>query len=244
MCKDLCIASTEYLSKRNEDLRARGCQLLRVTDMLYPSVDPETVKRKLRFDYLKAKGEPSSRAMEGFAVLLQHFQRPHLVIHDLLQDAANYTQKQFRLRWVLIGLRSDDGMYRYDVNSGMREEAWARHKKKSYALSDFTTNPSRYTYGEISPLSRIYLEEQNPLYKEDEQSVNRPALLRSKRETEDTCLEADFIDTLITGNRDEMLGWIEYSGTITNEFPDMATVKSIEVISAIIAAAIATKGRR
>ncbi len=212
--------------------------------MLYPSVDPETVKRKLKFDYLKAKGEPSAKAMEGFTVLLHHFHRPHLVVHDVLQEAANYMQKQFRLRWVIIGLRNDDGMYRYDVNSGMREEAWARHKKRAFPLSEFTPKSTRYNFGEISQLTRIYLEEQNPLYKDEEQSVNRPALLRSKRETDETSLEADFVDTLIVGNKDEMLGWIEYSGTITNEFPDMATIRNIEVISAILGAAIAINSSR
>jgi len=212
--------------------------------MLYPTVDPDTVKRKLKFDYLKAKGEPASRTLDGFAALLQHFQKPHLVIHDMAQDAATYIQKQFRLRWVLIGLRGNDGMYRYDVMSGMRDEAWARHKAKVWAQADFMPATGRYNYGDISKISRVYLEELNPLYKEDEQAVNRPALLRSKRDSDETSLEADFIDALILGSKDELLGWIEYSGTIAGEFPDSWTMRSVEVISAIIGAAIASRNQR
>jgi hypothetical protein len=160
------------------------------------------------------------------------------------QDAVTYIQKQFRLRWVAMGFRGADGMYRYDVMSGIRDEAWARQRMKVYALADFTLTSARYNYGEISKMSRVYLEEQNPLYKEDEQTVNRPAMLKSKRDSDETCLEADFIDTLILGSRDELLGWIDYSGTLAGEFPDSTTIKSVEVISSIIGAAIAIRNQK
>lgn len=212
--------------------------------MLYPAVDPDTVKRKLRFDYLKAKNDPAWRTLNGFTTLLQHFLKPHLVVHDLAQDAATYIQKQFRLRWTMIGFQGNDGMYRYDVMSGMRDEAWARHKTKAWARADFMPTSGTYNYGDISKISRVYMEEQNPLLKEDERAANRPALLRSKRDSDETCLEADFIDTLILGSKDEMLGWIEYSGTIAGEFPDSTTVRNVEVISAIIGAAIASRSQR
>jgi hypothetical protein len=209
--------------------------------MLYPTVDPETVKRKLRFDYLKARNDPTSRSLDGFTSLLQHFQKPHLALHEMAQDAVTYIQKQFRLRWVIMGFRGSDGMYRYDVMSGMRDEAWARQRTKVYTLADFTPAVARYNYGVISKLSRVYLEEQNPLYKEDEQTVNRPALLKSKRDSDETCLEADFIDTLILGYKDDLLGWIDFSGTLGAEFPDPSTIRTVEVISTIIGAAIATR---
>jgi len=212
--------------------------------MLYPSVDPETIKRKLRFDYQKEKNDPSSRPLDGFSALLHHFLKPHLVIHDLAQDAADYIQRQFRLRWTMVGFQGKDGKFRYDVMSGMRQEAWARHQTKAWVDTDFMPTSGTYDFGEISKLSRVYLEEQNPLLKEDEQAVNRPALLRSRRDSDETCLEADYIDTLILGGKDEMLGWIEYSGTIAGEFPDSSTIRNVEVISAIIGSAIASRIQR
>lgn len=207
------------------------------------TVDPETVKRKLRFDYLKSKNEPNARSLDGVLQLLWHFHKPHLIIHDFLQEASNTIQRQHRLRWVMIGLRGKDGLYRYDVMSGMRDEAWARHKTKAYKKDDFTPESDRYNYGEISRLSRIYLEEQNPLYKEDEQSVNRPALLKSRRNSDETCLEADFVDTMILDPRNEPLGWIEYSGTVAGDFPDSMAIRNVELISAIAGAAMALQGR-
>ena len=43
-------------------------------------VDAETVKRKLRFDYLRTKNDPSARVLDGFMLLLSHFQRPQLLL--------------------------------------------------------------------------------------------------------------------------------------------------------------------
>lgn len=243
----LCIALCAYSRRTGPaDRRAPSAHRIvrRVAEMPQTNVDPETVKRKLRFDYLKMKNEPSQKTLDGFSSLLMHFHKPRLVIHDLIQEAANFMQRQFRLRWALIGLRGADGLYRYEVMSGLREEAWARQKKKVYAATDFTSTSDKYNYGEITKLTRVYLEEQNPLYKEDEQTVNRPALLRSRRESDETCLEADFVDTLILGGRDELLGWMDYSGTIIGTFPDPRTIRDIEVISAVIGAAIASQNRR
>lgn len=207
------------------------------------TIDAETVKRKLRFDYLKTKNEPSARVLDGFMLLLSHFQRPQLVLRDMIQETTNYLQKQFRFRYVLIGLRTQsDGLYRYEVNTGMREDGWARQRRKAYRLEDFNVFGS-YKAGEISRLSRIYLEEENPLGKEDEITVNRPVLLKSKREHIDEALEADFIDTLIYGPHELMLGWIEYTGTVTGKLPDAMMIRNIEVISGILGAAIMTQGQ-
>ena len=80
------------------------------------SVDIEAVKRRLKFDYLKIRNDPSSRTLETFSTLLSNFQRPQIAIHDLIQEAANLIQKQFRFRWTMIGLKSQsDELYRYEV---------------------------------------------------------------------------------------------------------------------------------
>ncbi len=215
----------------------------RSQEMSGEPVDAETVKRKLRFDYLRTKNEPSARVLDGFMLLLSHFQRPQLNLKELLQESTNYIQKQYRFRYVLIGLRTpSDGMYRYEVNTGMREDGWQRQRRKIYKLEDFNIFGS-YKAGEISRLTRIYLEEENPLFKEDEITVNRPALLRAKRDHIDDSLEADFVDTLIFGPHELMLGWIEYTGTVSSKLPDAIMIRNIEVISGILAAAIMTQGQ-
>ena len=204
-------------------------------------ISVDSVKRKLKFDYLKIKNDPESKNLEVFSHLLVHFLRPQLSISEMMHDTAITLQKQFRLRWVMIGLRDRaDGKYRYMFMSGMRDEAWAKQKTKSYKLEDFAPNSNGYKAGEMSNLTRAYLEEENPLFNEDVNVVNRPAMLRAKRKTEDETLEADFVDTLIIGPNSELYGWIEYSGTVTGKFPDPLTIRHIEVVASILAAAIAS----
>lgn len=208
------------------------------------SVSSDSVKRRLKFDYLKIKNEHDSKSLELFAQLLTHFYKPDLSVMNLIQEATLVIQKQFRLRWCMIGLKEQDGWYRYVVNTGMREDAWARQKAKQYKLSDFDPNAANYKAGEVSKLTRVYLEEDNRLGKEDEGVVNRPALLHLTRKAEDDILEADFIDTLIMGPGDELVGWIEYSGTVTGKMPDAMTIRHIEVVSNILAAAIVSSRNR
>jgi hypothetical protein len=205
-------------------------------------VSVDSVKRKLKFDYLKVKNDPESKNLEVFSHLLNHFLRPQLSISELMNDAALTMQKQFRFRWVMIGLRDKtDGKYRYVFNSGMRDEAWAKQKTKVYKLEDFDPKSPGYKAGEISALSRAYLEEENPLFDDDVNVVNRPALLRAKRKSEDETLEADFVDTLILGPGNELLGWIEYSGTVTGKFPEPMIIRHIETVASILAAAIVSQ---
>ncbi len=202
------------------------------------NVNADSVKRHLKFDYLKVKNEHGSKSLEMFTNLLVHFSKPDISVMEIIQEASMLVQKQFRLRWCMVGLRESDGWYRYIVMTGMREDAWLRQKLKQYKLSDFEVNAKNYKAGEVSRLTRVYLEEDNQLGKEDEGVVNRPALLHLSRKAEDDVLEADFIDTLIMGPGDELLGWIEYSGTVTGKMPDAMTIRHIEIVSQILSAAI------
>jgi hypothetical protein len=202
------------------------------------NINSDSVKRRLKFEYLKIRNEHESKSLEMFTQLLTHFTRAELSIMNLVQETSLLIQRQFRLRWCMIGLMEPDGWYRYIVNTGMREDAWTNQKTKKYKLADFELAATNYKAGEISKLSRVYLEEDNQLGKDDEGVVNRPVLLHLSRKAEDDVLEADFIDTLIMGPGNELLGWIEYSGTVTGKMPDAMTIRHIEVASNIVAAAI------
>ncbi len=207
-------------------------------------IDSETVKRGLRINYLGARSDQASKLIDGFASLVTRFQKPPFVLNDILQDAAHYIHRQFRLRWVMIGLRAPaDGECKYIVESGMRPDVWTWQKQRIYKKEDFALSKAGwYNAGEISRFTRIYLEEENPLAEEDvEKVVNRPFMMKALRKTPDDTLEADFIDTLILDSDSDLLGWIEYSGTIGGKFPDAIVYRWIEFIAAILAAAIMTQ---
>ncbi len=206
-------------------------------------IPTDTVKRKLKFDYIKAKNDPSFKALDLIGSVLTHFQKPQLEINGMLQDTANQIQRQLKLRWTMIGLRSlSDGLYRYEFNAGMRPDAWESQKARKYRRSDFDLHTNNYNASEISKLTRVYLEEENPLSPTDMSVLNRPVLHGSRRREEDDALEADFLDTLMVGPGDDLLGWIEYPGTVTGKLPDSAAIRNVEVVAGILSLALRSLG--
>jgi hypothetical protein len=204
---------------------------------------PDTVKRKLKFDYLKARNDPTFKSMDLLSVLLGHFLRPQIVIRDMIQDAANQIQRQYKLRYCMVGLKSlTDGLYYYEVNAGMRPMSWESQKTRKYKKEDFGLHTNAYNAAEVSKLTRVYLEEENPLGPTDLTVLNRPVLHGTKRKLDEDALEADFVDTLILGPGDDILGWIEYSGTVTGKFPDPVAIRNIEVAAGILAVALRSIG--
>jgi len=200
-------------------------------------VDPESVKRRLRFDYMKAKNDPAFQAADSFELLLSYFHKPVMPKNELIQEVANHLQKHYRLRWVMIGLRGDDGLYRYIVHAGMRPDPWESQKVRVYKLSDFDLEvDGKYKAGEVSKLTRVYLSEDNPLGAQDVTVLNRPVLMGSKRMFQDETLEADFLNALVMGPNGTLIGWIEYSSTTAGKFPSPMVMRSIEVVASILAA--------
>jgi len=217
--------------------------MLHVTDN--DDVTPGRVEANLKMAYIRTKRSHDSRVLEGFVTLLGHFQKDNMSLTVLLQEAADLVKNLFALRYVMIGLKGRNGVYRYECMSGMRADSWAAHRTKEYTLESFsTTVPGWYRAEVISSLTRVYLEEKNPLGPGYETSVNRPALLSMKRSSVESSLEADFFNTLIKGSRDELLGWIEYPGTIGGKLPDATVIRSVEVVASILAAAITSQDRK
>jgi hypothetical protein len=205
-------------------------------------IDKETVKRGLRTSYLAARSDPTSRLFDGYAAVLARFHKHPMVLHDLAQEAANFLQRQFRLRWVMIGQKSPDGLFRYEAMSGVRPEVWEKQRTRTYTKEEFAPEVTGFfSAAEVSRLTRVYLEEDNPLGEEDMVKINRPVLLKSRRRSQEDALEGDFLDTLILNSDNELLGWIDCSGTMVGKFPDAMTMRWVELMSAVLAAAISTQ---
>ena len=201
--------------------------------------DKEIVKRNLRTNYLAARSDPSTRIIDGYSALLARFHKHPLVVHDFAQEAAGFIQKHFRLRWVMIGRKSPDGIYRYEAMAGVKPDVWEKQRARTYTKEDFApVVEGFFSAGEISRLTKIYLEEDNPLGEEDLAKINQPELLKSKRRAQEDALEGDFLDTLILSADNDLLGWIDYSGTLTGRFPDPMTIRWVELMSTLLATAM------
>ena len=202
-------------------------------------VSHEDIAKKIKMTYMHGARDQTMRAIEGVLKLLEQVRRKDLDLRGLENEAAQLIHDQFRFRWVAIGLKNPkDGLFRYDALVGFREDAAQARKGQTFTLADFVED-AKYKGRVISEYSKMYFEEDKPYTNGAEITFNRPALLKSRRHSPDDALEADYLDVHIYGSDNQLVGWIECSGTITGKLPDVPTIKTLEVIGSIIGAAVA-----
>jgi hypothetical protein len=203
-----------------------------------PTIDHRTIPDRIKLDYSHGIRDPTQKTLEGVQTLLSHFQGSYMDIDKLLNEAAEFIWRQFGIDNVAIGLKDPkDGLYKYRAMVGFRGDALEAHKKIAYKKDQFSEDGEFHGF-KISKYSRIYLAEDNVLTEAERSAYNRPGLLTMKRKDPTDSLEGDYIDTGIYGRGDELVGWIEISGTRTLKLPDVTTIRWVEVIASIIAAAL------
>ncbi len=201
-------------------------------------VDHRDIPLRLKFEYSHTLKDQTQKSLESIQRLLEHFTRPVMDVKELMQQIADNISKQFGIDDVAIGLKSpEDGKYRYVAHCGLREEAIQSRSKIAYTVDDFYKDGA-YNGTFISKYSKIYLAEDNEYKDIERMAYNRPLLLGLKRRSLNDSLEADYIDSLIFGLNEELLGWIEISGTRTGKLPDAATIRWVETAAALIGVAL------
>jgi len=201
------------------------------------AVNPELIKRRMWLDYQKESNNPSN-ALDYIHTVINELADPKLDIHKFLQDAANTMCNRLCIHEVTIGLKSPkDGMYRYEVMAGLEDSEWAAHKQLSYTLDQFD-NPELYKFMKISKYTRLYLAEDNPYGAGEDGTYSKPLMLMSARKSLENTIEGDYLDIYILGKNDELQGWIEISGMENGKFPDVQTIKVVELLASVIGIAL------
>jgi hypothetical protein len=195
----------------------------------------------MKLDYLHGIGDVNQRRMDGIQALLAHFRKPQMELDALFQDAVNMISRTMGIDSVSIGLRDPkDGLYRYKATAGFRPDAMEALGKIAYRKEQFFDDPE-YHGTDISKQSRLYLADDNVISADERSAFNRPVLLKGKRMNLGESLEGDYIDVKIWGPFDDLLGWIEVSGTRTMQLPDIASIKCIEIVASIVGVAAVLK---
>ncbi len=207
-------------------------------------MEPREIATKMKLDYLHGIGDAAQRRMDGIQALLAHFRKPQIDVDSFLQDAVNMISKHMGIDSVSIGLKDPkDGLYRYKAMAGFRPDAMDALRKLAYRKEQFFNDPE-YHGADISKQSRIYLADDNVIPAGDVRAFNRPGLFATKRRTVTEALEGDYIDVKIWGPFDDLIGWIEVSGTRTMLLPDIPSIKCIEIIASIVGAGLTLKAAR
>jgi hypothetical protein len=198
----------------------------------------------MKLDYMHGVRDVNQKRLDALQSLLAHFRAPQLNIEALLQDAATLIARQAMIDSVSIGLRDPkDGLYRYRAMVGFRDDAVEALKRIAYRKEQFFNDPE-YVGTDISKQSRLYLAEDNVILASEQKAFNRPVLLTMKRRTATDSLEGDYLDVKIWGAFDDLLGWIEISGTRTMQLPDIESIRWIETVASIVGAAVMYKSAR
>jgi hypothetical protein len=120
---------------------------------------------------------------------------------------------------------------------GLEKEGADRYSNLAYTREQLL-NGSTYPSHEISSHTRLFLSEEHPYTKGEEYTYRRPGLIGMKRRTLTDSLEADYLDIFFHEPHGSILGFIEISGTRLRKLPDVATIRWIELIGALLSVAV------
>jgi len=201
------------------------------------AINPEVIKKRMWLDYQYSCANPAHEHLDCLLTLVTELADPQLDIRKFMKDTADAMTERLGVKEVTIGLRHDDGLYRYEVMSGLTEERWMAHAALAYRYEDFLES-SIYKFKQISKFTKLFLAEDNPYGAGEELTYSKTEMMKSERKSLEDTIEGDYLDISIFGKGDELLGWIETSGMMNGKFPDVQTIKSIEVLATVIGVAL------
>ncbi len=206
------------------------------------SVSTEEVGRKLRLDYMYSSKDDYQKILDNTSTLLKHFRKQGMDLDRFFDEVISVIRRRLWIREVTVALFNPDKnafMYRY--MGGLRHDTWEAHKSLSYTKEELV-NPKVYKSREISKDTILFLAEDNPYGDGEAKTYNRPAMLESMRHSAEDSIEGDYFDIWIRGNNDNILGWIEISGTIDYKFPTIESLKWMEMLASLSGLAIELSG--
>lgn len=202
------------------------------------AIKPELIKKRIWLDYQYACSNPACERLDCVHGLIAKLADPKVDMHSFLQETADALTSKIGLKEATIGLRSpSDGLFRYEVMSGLSDSEWAAHKGLSYKKEDFYSQEI-YKFTQISKYTRLLLAEDNPYATGEDATYEREVMLQSKRKSLEDTIEGDYIDICIFGKEEDLVGWIEISGMQSGRFPDTETIKCLELLASMIGVAL------
>ena len=206
--------------------------------MVDKTIDSELIKKRMSLGYQYDSANPANERLDCVRSLISALADQQLSMPEFLQSAADVIRDKFWIKEVTMALRNRfDWLYRYEVMSGLSDTSWEAHKQLTYTLEQ-CEDPELYKSAQISNLTRLFLAEDNPYGKDEESTFNRELMLQSSRKSLDETIEGDYIDVRILGKGGALLGWIELSGTTDGKFPDVHTIKCLELLASVLGIAL------
>ncbi len=202
------------------------------------AITPTEVARRYKSEYARASNDPTNNAIESIRELCELIMTPKVTSKVIVDATIRLIFRQFHIKEVSIGLRSAaDGRYRYAAMQGMRANVWTEHLRLSYAAESFSDNKT-YKGNQISKYTKLLLAEDEPYDEGEKKTYSEHLMLVSARNTYDDSIEGDYLDTLVFGPENQILGWIEISGTWDGKLPSPKTIMTLEVVAILLGIAL------
>ena len=191
--------------------------------------------RQLREIYSPVVRDDTERIMEGIDSLLSNSRSREVTTKVFLEDAIKLIYRLFDFREIALGLKDKkDGLYRYEVIRGYRKDSEVAYRQLVYKAEEMA-DPKKYPVGiYISRFGEYSMVEGESYKQGEEETFNRPLMLKKERAAPDDFIEGDYIQIYFYGVKGDHLGWIELSGPKSGKIPPRSTIKWIEFIAQII----------
>jgi hypothetical protein len=191
--------------------------------------------RQLREIYSPVARDDTERIMVGIDALLFNLRSRTITTRAFLEDAMKLIYRLFDFREIALGLKDrKDGLYRYEVILGYRKDSEVAYRQLVYKAEEMD-DPKKYPVGVyISRYGEYSMVEGQPYKQGEEETYNRPLMLKKERAAPDDFIEGDYIQIYFYGMKGDYLGWIELSGPKSGKIPPRSTIKWIEFIAQIM----------
>ena len=150
----------------------------------------------------------------------------------VLDKIAKIIAKNFEFKSVSVGMRGDDGMYRYLAFAGHPRDAEEALKRQKYSNEDML-DYDRYPNIRIGATAQYNPVEAFRVDEEELVAHHRPKLLTKPRDDTGACLPGDYIDFYIHGNEGKLIAWIELSESKDGRLPPRSSIRWIELVAKI-----------
>lgn len=199
--------------------------------------------KHLREIYTLIPRDENERIMNEIHGLIEFASDRRNSLTKILERLAKTINKMFEFRSVSIGIRGDDGYFRYVVFVGHPKEsidALTKLKYDIHQMVDYDKFPSI----RIGVITQYHPVESFPGDSEDEFiGHHKPKLLSEPRKRLDEFLQGDYLDVYMHGYEGELIGWIELSETRDNRMPSRSSIRWIELMADVCAGLIQNRMR-
>ncbi|MBU0685142.1 MAG: hypothetical protein ABIE25_03870 [Thermoplasmatota archaeon] len=197
------------------------------------------VARKYKNEYSHVSIDQTDRSIEMIQDLLEMISTQKVDSKALCEHIVKTVYRQMHVKEVSVGLRSaSDGKFRYVTMHGMRANVWTEHKKLAYTNDEFSDS-AIYKGTMISKYTKLFLAEDEPYHESEKGTFNEHLMQISMRKAIDDSIEGDYLDIHVFGQGNELLGWIEISGTWENKLLGPRSLKTMEIMASLAGIAFA-----